>query len=246
MRAPFSAGPPAPFAFTMAFQPIVDVEKGSVFAYEALMRTLDGRSGGVALNDLDRDERFDLDRRCRLHAIELSQSLGLLDRPGTKLSVNFLPGTVYQPENCPTATLKAANRLEMPFDRMVFEICENERIVDRRHLREMLLAYDDTGLQIAFDDFGAGFCGLGLLADFQPHIVKLDMALVSGIDADAPRRAIVAGAVGICRTLGIDLVAEGVETRAEMATLRKLGVTLMQGYLFARPGLACLPEPAIL
>src|SRR5690606_32276433 len=85
------------------------------------------------------------------------------------------------------------------------------------------------------DDFGAGFAGLNLLADFQPDIVKLDMALVRGIDQSLPRRAIVSGVVSICQQLGIGVIAEGIETRDEAQCLADLGIALMQGYWFARP-----------
>ena len=82
---------------------------------------------------------------------------------------------------------------------------------------------------------GAGFAGLNLLADFQPDIVKLDMALVRGIDHDVPRRTIVSAVVSICRQLGIEVIAEGIETRDEAQCLADLGIRLMQGYWFARP-----------
>lgn len=87
----------------------------------------------------------------------------------------------------------------------------------------------------AIDDFGAGFAGLNLLADFQPDMVKLDMALVRGIDQSKPRRAIVAGVAAMCRELGIQVIAEGIETGEEMCCLRDLGIGLMQGYWFSRP-----------
>ena len=87
--------------------------------------------------------------------------------------------------------------------------------------------------------------GFRLLAAFQPDTLKLDRSLVAGIDASAARRAIVAGMAGICRELGIELVAEGVETPAELACLRGLGIALMQGFLFARPGFETLPVPRL-
>ena len=85
--------------------------------------------------------------------------------------------------------------------------------------------------------------GLNLLAEFQPHIVKLDMALTRDIDRDAVRRAIVGGVIGTCKALGCQIIAEGIERREELHTLRDMGVTLFQGYLLARPALEALPEP---
>jgi len=109
------------------------------------------------------------------------------------------------------------------------------------HLRTILEVYKRQGFQTAIDDFGAGYAGLNLLAEFQPDIIKLDMALVRGIDANRARQAIVAGIIGICRLLHITVIAEGIETSAELQTLRELGVFLVQGYLFARPAFEALP-----
>ena len=84
--------------------------------------------------------------------------------------------------------------------------------------------------------------GLDLFADFAPDTVKIDMALVRGIDADGRRQAIVRGIVGMCRELETRVVGEGVETAEEAAALRKLGVTLQQGYHYAKPAFEVLPE----
>ena len=94
------------------------------------------------------------------------------------------------------------------------------------------------------DDFGAGHAGLGLLANFQPDVIKLDMDLIRGVDASRARQAIVAGVVGIARALDITVLAEGVETEAELVTLQAAGINLVQGYLFAKPAVECLPAVA--
>ena len=96
----------------------------------------------------------------------------------------------------------------------------------------------------AIDDFGAAYADYGLLAAFQPDIVEVDMSLVRGIDADPVRLAIVRGVVRTCGELGVRVVAEGIETRAELHALRAIGVTLFQGYLFSRPVIATLPPIA--
>ena len=114
-------------------------------------------------------------------------------------------------------------------------LVEGEQVNDGKWLSEVLREYQRIGFLTAIDDFGAGFAGLNLLADFQPDIVKLNMALVRGIDANRPRRAIVAGVSTMCRELGIRVIAEGIETGEEMRCLRDLGIELMQGYWFSRP-----------
>ena len=98
------------------------------------------------------------------------------------------------------------------------------------------------GVQFAIDDFGAGYAGLNLLADFQPDTLKLDMSLVRDVESKGPRQAIVRGVIRTCQDLGIDIVAEGVESLGEYGWLRCEGISLYQGYLFARPAFRALPE----
>ncbi len=102
--------------------------------------------------------------------------------------------------------------------------------------------YKRRGMITAIDDFGAGHSGLNLLAEFQPDIIKLDMALTRAIHTDRVRGAIVKSMVGLCADLGISIVAEGIEDVDEARALRDLGVRLMQGYAFARPATEKLPQ----
>ncbi|MBT2329265.1 EAL domain-containing protein, partial [Pseudomonas fluorescens] len=97
------------------------------------------------------------------------------------------------------------------------------------------------GFTTAIDDFGSGYSGLNLLAMFQPHVLKIDMALTRTIDQDPVKQAIVEGIVLVAKRLGITVIAEGIETREESAALLELGIDLMQGYLFARPEVGRLP-----
>ena len=98
------------------------------------------------------------------------------------------------------------------------------------------------GFKTAMDDFGAGYAGLGLLSKFQPDIVKLDMALLRDIDTDRAKRTIVQHTLSMFRDLNIEPVCEGIETVGEYDALRDLGVSLMQGYLLAKPAIAALPS----
>lgn len=92
----------------------------------------------------------------------------------------------------------------------------------------------------AIDDFGAGHSGLNMLADFQPDVLKIDMALTRSIHTDSVRHKIADAIIRLCNNLNISVIAEGVATMQEAVVLRALGVRLFQGYLFAKP------EPAIL
>ncbi|CAO3419449.1 EAL domain-containing protein [Azospirillum doebereinerae] len=216
----------------MAFQPIVDLAAQGVWAHEALVRGVEGQGAGWVLGQVNEGNRYAFDQSCRVKAIELAASLPM---NGARLSINFLPNAVYKAEACIQATLAAARRTGFPTDRIIFEVTENERIVDHDHLKSIFTEYKRQGFLTAIDDFGSGYSGLNLLAEFQPDIIKLDMELTRGIDSDRPRRSIVKAILTVCDDLGIIPVAEGVETVDEARALRDLGVTLMQGYLFAKP-----------
>ena len=226
---------------TMAFQPIVDVSTGRVFAHEALVRGLDGASAYSILSQVGDESRYAFDQACRVKAIELASDLGVAGQ-GAYLSINFLPGAVYEPRACIRATLMAAMRTGFPLKQIMFEFTESERL-DTAHVLNILRTYRAMGFMTALDDFGAAFAGVGLLSKFQPDIVKLDMELIRDIDRDKTKRIIVKSTVDMLHDLGIRPICEGIERIEEYKVLIDLGVVLMQGYLFARPALASLAEP---
>ncbi|WP_027330349.1 EAL domain-containing protein [Marinimicrobium agarilyticum] len=230
--------PSLPFDFTMAFQPIVDIGTREVFAYEALVRGVNGEGAYDILNQVTDDNRYQFDQACRVKAIELAARLNI--RCG--LSINFLPNAVYEPKSCIKATLDAAERYQFPCDRIIFEVNESEPVGDAGHLERIFKEYHAQGFTTAIDDFGAGHAGLNLLADFQPGIIKLDMALIRNIDSNKIRQSIVRGVCNTCDEFGIKVIAEGVETVGELAALRGIGIRFFQGYLLARPAVEQLPE----
>ncbi len=222
---------PLNLAFSMAFQPIVDVRTRSVFAYEALVRGLDGSGAGQILSQVTTDNRYQFDQACRVQAIILAAQLGI----ACHVSINFLPNAVYEPAACIRKTLEAAHHHQFPTQNLIFEITENERVVDKDHLKRIMQEYRRRGFKTAIDDFGSGYSGLNLLAEFQPDIIKLDMELLRNIDSDPVRQAITQGIVGVCKALSIEVIAEGIETQAEFQTLHAMGIYYFQGYLFAKP-----------
>lgn len=230
--------PSLPFEFTMAFQPIVDIEHRKVFAYEALVRGKQGEGAFQILQKVTDENRYQFDQACRVKAIELAAQLDI----DCFLSINFLPNAVYEPKSCIRATLDAAEKYQFPCDRIIFEVNESEPVGDPGHLEGIFEEYNAQGFTTAIDDFGAGHAGLNLLADFQPGIIKLDMALIRNIDTNRIRQSIVRGIVNTCRELGVEVIAEGVETAGELATLRDMGIQLIQGFLLARPAVEQLPE----
>ena len=218
----------------MAFHPIVDLAAGEIWGYEALVRGVDGQGAGAVLSAVTEANRYVFDQACRVKAIELAgERMPATSR--ARLSINFMPNAVYEPKACIRATLAAAARVQFDPRRLMFEFTENERMGDTAHVANIVAEYRRMGFMTALDDFGAGYAGLGLLAKFQPDLIKIDMDLLRGVDSSAARQAIVAGIVGICRQLDITVLAEGVETEAELVALRAAGITLFQGFYFAKP-----------
>ncbi|WP_119156211.1 EAL domain-containing protein [Caldimonas tepidiphila] len=224
------------FGFAFAYQPIVDIASRSVYAHEALVRGTNGEPAPTVLSQVNEANRYRFDQACRVKAIRQASDLGLDGR----LSINFLPNAVYRPEVCIRTTLEAARAYGFPVENIVFETTEGERVEDAAWYAEVMREYKRIGFKTAIDDFGAGYAGLALLADFVPDIVKLDMELIRGVEASRPRQAIVRATAGLCRELGIVLIAEGVESAGERDFLADAGIHLMQGYFFARPAFSAL------
>ncbi|MFZ4550429.1 MAG: EAL domain-containing protein [Aquabacterium sp.] len=204
-------------AFSYAYQPIVDGLTREVFSYEALIRGPRGESAKDVLDRVGEGIKYQFDQASRIAAIQLAASLGLT----AHINVNILPGSLFAADVSIDATLEA--------------------IADHTKFAGLLNAYRGMGLKVAIDDFGAGISGLNLLADFQPDQIKIDMNLVRGIEGDGPRQAIVRAIMQVCFDLGIDVIAEGIETQSEYLWFSNQGVRLFQGYLFAKPGFQQFP-----
>jgi len=229
--------PPDPH-FTFAFQPIIDMRAREVVSYEALIRGPGNKPAGQILDQVSAERMHQFDEKARMAAIGLATRLGI----GCDLNLNLLPRSLYSLPTAVLSTIEAANRNQLPITRIVLEVTEGEIIADMNHFAGLINEYRGLGIKVAIDDFGSGYSGLNLLVNFQPDQIKLDMFLVRGIEGHGPRQAIV-GAIGqVCGDLGIDVIAEGVETIAEYEWLANHGVRLFQGYLFAQPGFECFPK----
>lgn len=233
-----------PFEFKMAFQPIVDLAAHRVWGYEALVRGPEGQSAFSILDRVTDDIRYRFDQAARVLAIETAGVL--FQRQDLKLSINFMPNAVYEPAACIKKSLAAAKRANFPHRNLMFEFTENERMRDTAHVTRIVEAYRRLGFWTALDDFGAGYAGLGLLSKLQPDLIKIDMELLRDIHVSRSKQAIVTGIVGIARILDIHVLAEGVETGDELAVLRSAGISLFQGYHFAKPALMALPDVPLL
>lgn len=233
-------GTEPPFAFSMAFQPIVDVARGTIFAYEALARGAAGEPAQTVLRQVTDLNRYAFDQCCRVTAIRLAARLGLLETDAL-LSINFMPGAVYSPAACLQLTLKTAQAVGVPAARLLFEVTEAEEVSDREHMRGIFEEYRNSGLKTALDDFGAGYSGLNLLADLPADLVKLDMDLIRNLHQRPRARAIVSHLVRLANDMGFQPIAEGVETVEEYRAILDCGITLMQGYLLGSPAFEALP-----
>ncbi|CAN7713624.1 MULTISPECIES: EAL domain-containing protein [unclassified Variovorax] len=226
--------------FTIAFQPIVDLEQRDIFAHDALVRGIHGEGAFEVLGKVQARHRFAFHEACRVRSIEMASMLGMRSR----LSLNVVPNDIARPAECFHTAIRTAERVGFPVDRLMFEITEGEPFKDLRELAATFETFERFGFISAIDDFGAAYAGFELLAAFQPDIVKIDMSFIRDIHLSAVRFTIVKGFVATCDELQIKVIAEGVETRQEVDSLRSLGVKLFQGYLFARPGIAMLPNVA--
>ena len=229
------------FDFSMAFQPIYDAVERRVWGYEALVRGLNSEGAYEVLSNVAPEQLYRFDQDCRVKAIELASRLFPAGEE-LMLSINFLPKAVYEPAACLRATLQAARRFSFPMSSIMFEFTENEEVRDTAHLTNIITEYRRHGFTTALDDFGAGYAGLGLLADFQPDLIKIDMKLIRGIEASRARRAVVDGILAMAGELEITVLAEGIESEQEFAVLEAAGIRLFQGYWFAKPAFEELPR----
>jgi len=150
--------------------------------------------------------------------------------PGAgSLWLNLSPGTVVSP---------GLHRElgDVAVDRLVLEITEHARVEDYDALDAALAPLRARGLRLAVDDAGAGFASLRHILRLAPDVIKVDMTVTRGIDTDRARRALTSALVAFGSETGAEIVAEGIETQAELEALRGLGIRYGQGYLLGRPG----------
>ncbi|HEY3186501.1 MAG TPA: EAL domain-containing protein, partial [Solirubrobacteraceae bacterium] len=215
-----------PAGLEMVFQPIASLTTGSVAGYEALARF---RSPVRRGPDVWFAQAWRAGLGPVLEARALRLALARQGRPsGTHLSLNVSPSALASPE--------VQGALDRPLDGVIVEITEHELVHDYADLTSMLAALRERGARVAVDDAGAGYSGLERVMRLGPDIIKLDRALISGIDHDPARAALVDAFVRFARQTGAAVCAEGIETLGELSALARLDVTLGQGWALARPG----------
>lgn len=232
--------PSASLAYSFAFQPIVDVRQAKIVSQEALVRGPNGESAISVLGPLQAPFIYEFDERLRVDAIHLASTLSPTD--DLHLNLNLMPRALELSPDAIASTIDAATHSAVKPEAITIEITETELIHDIVGFAAAANSSRGAGVQFAIDDFGAGYAGLSLLAEFQPDAIKLDRDLIRAIHTSGPRQAIIRGVQRTCEDLGIDLIAEGVEVEAEFRWLWDEGIDLFQGFFFARPGFQELPE----
>lgn len=216
-------------------QPVLDLSDFSVIGYEALSRGPEGgefeRPDKLFKVAYDEDLVLQLERLCRKKAITAAADLPE-DR---MLFLNIEPETIADPELREAVFTTLIAQSGMAPERIVLEITERAAIVDFCGFRSTLEYLRALGFTVAVDDAGAGYGSLQCLAEVRPQWLKIDMSLIRGIDHDPVRRQLVTSLVTFGSEMNVRLIAEGIETREELATLLELGVAFGQGYLFSAP-----------
>ncbi len=216
------------------YQPVVDVAAHRTIGYEALSRVPRDRFENVDLlfkTAHEHDSLFDLERLCRLRALEGLPALG----PDGVLFLNVEPDALHDPEFTDGTFLRGLEAAGLSPSRIVLEMTEHSRVRDFAAFRRTLQDLRTRGFRLAMDDVGSGYAGLQSIAEIAPEFIKVDMTLVRDLDASAIKRELIATIRRFADATGIGVVAEGVERVGEMVSLMETGVRFAQGYLFAKP-----------
>ncbi|WP_105884115.1 diguanylate phosphodiesterase [Cronobacter malonaticus] len=228
----------ADIACQFALQPIVEPTTCKIKAYEALIRSPEGGSPAALFASLSSKALYDLD----LHSKEIAFALAKAVNIGSQMiSVNLLPGSLVQCPNAVEILLVQIARQGLLPQQVIVEVTESEVISRFDEFECVIRQLRAAGINLAIDDFGAGFAGLSLLTRFQPGRIKIDRCIVADIHLHGPKQAIVHGIIRCCAELEITVVAEGVEKVEEWCWLDAAGIKYFQGYLFARPLVNCAP-----
>ncbi|WP_244888141.1 EAL domain-containing protein [[Bacillus] enclensis] len=231
--------------FVSYLQPIMELEKYELYAYESLLRSADP-SRKINPGQLFKAAELTgfhsmLDQRARKTAIE--SRVGNIEK-GVKSFINFLPSTIYNPEYCLKHTFQIVDKYGVNPEDLVFEVVETEKIEDVSHLKSVLEVYKREGMKVALDDVGSGFATIEMLSLLQPDIVKIDRSYISGCDRDTDKQQFLKTVIQTARELGISVLAEGIERKEELAFCKEVGVNYGQGYLIGKPAL--VPEKPLI
>ena len=217
------------------FQPIIEVDSGEVFGYEALARgprgtmfetprAMFGFSSRMKISPL-------LDSVCRRRALHAARGIGA----GKKLFLNSLPATLADPRFAEDQARDLSLGGRIPAADVVLEITERDGIADFEAFGRRLGRIRDQGYQVAIDDVGTGYSSLQTISEVRPDFLKIDLSLVQGIHQNLVKQEIVYSILQIGERIGARVIAEGIESAEEFEAVRGFGVRLGQGYFFGAP-----------
>jgi len=235
--------PASESGMTMAFQPIVDVVGGRVYAYEAVLRGPNGESAAQIFAMIQPESRGDFDRRCAAAAVRWAMAAGLGATTARLCIPVHAPGASIPGEPMLTAA-QVGKQCGLITERMIFAL-HGYRNLPGAQLADIIHRNRKMGSLTTFVGLGYDQTGLGACARYVPNAVKLDEDLVGGIASSWSRRLILEDLTPRIRKLGIKILASGVDNEAVFARLRSFGIYHIQGDHIAAPEVGTLPPPVV-
>ncbi|KGX85451.1 EAL domain-containing protein [Pontibacillus marinus] len=223
-------------AFSTHYQPIVSLQKGSIYGYEALTRfpqnQIFSHPGELFSYASDVNHLYQLEKITRELAI---QSVHQALKTTETLWINLSPEVVHDEGFSTGYTRSLLDYFGLRADQIVFEITERSAIRDYPAFKNALEHYRKQGFMIAIDDAGAGYSSLEAITELHPDFIKVDRSLIHNIDQSITRQYMLEALLQLTDKIGAEMIAEGVETQKELEWTTKLGVPYAQGYFLARP-----------
>lgn len=221
---------------TSVYEPIVRLQDRSVIGYEALSRGPVGSGLETPMALFSVAERhnldYELDALCRQQALRNSRGL----QPGHKLFLNILPTSIHHPDFGSAQIRETLTGLGLAPRDLVLEISERQSIANFHIFRDAIDRFSKLGFTIALDDVGTGYSSLEATMELSPEFLKIDMSLIRGIDADPNKQELLRGLQNLARRMNATIIAEGIESQAELETVCGLGIDCGQGFLLGRGG----------
>ncbi|ABV66371.1 EAL/GGDEF domain protein [Aliarcobacter butzleri RM4018] len=220
-----------------AFQPIIYSHSGKIYAVEALLRNVNEIPGLMSIDDLfdlafNDDYLYELDLQLREKAIS---KFGKIKQSNLKLFYNLDNRIIYNKNYSQGNTAKILKKYNLNKDSICFELSEKGTAIEQNALSTMLQRYKESGYKIAIDDFGIGVSGLKLLYFSEAHIIKLDRFFITNIDQDSKKKLFCSSIIEMAHIMGMQVIAEGIETAKEFYTCKDIGADFIQGYLVQKP-----------
>lgn len=220
-----------------AFQPIIYSHSGKIYAVEALLRNVHEIPGLMSIDDLfdlafNDDYLYELDLQLREKAIS---KFAKIKQSNLKLFYNLDNRIIYNKNYSQGNTAKILKKYNLNKDCICFELSEKGTAIEQNALSTMLQRYKESGYKIAIDDFGIGVSGLKLLYFSEAHIIKLDRFFITNIDQDSKKKLFCSSIIEMAHIMGMQVIAEGIETAKEFYTCKDIGADFIQGYLVQKP-----------